>query len=244
MATLVMFVDYDNVERGLTRAGPVAFAKTLATLVPPDVLARHDSLVARLYGGWRMQGNLTTAAQRLVPDIRAGSPAMVGNSHVGFAARTRLSVELADRPIWSSRPLEETFVRNRELRAFRARERGWAACTSPNACGLNQFISLSHRTTCATPGCLSCLADVFVRDEQKMVDTMIVADIAHQVLNGRATDIVVVSSDTDMWPGVLLAVQAKCRVTHVHTRAAWRTQRHLLNTLDLSASSYYQQLSV
>lgn len=241
MPALQIFVDYDNVEVSLTRAGPVALAKTLVGLVPQAVLDRHDAVIVRLYGGWRERGNLTRSAQQLVPDIRAGSPSAFGKRS-GTAGFLRLTVELADSPIGSSTPMEETLVRERGLRGFRAK-RSWAECNRPTSCGLAQFSSLSHRTNCTVAGCTSSLANVLVRDEQKMVDTMIVADMAYQALSQRATDIVVVSSDTDMWPGVLLAVRANCQVTHIHTRPSWRTQRHLMGTLGRT-TQYYQQLSV
>lgn len=241
MPTLQIFVDYDNVEKSLTRAGPVSLAKTLVGLVPEVVLNRHDSVAVRLYGGWREQGILTRAAQKLVPNIRAGSPLTHGK-RLGMPDFLRITVELADSPIGSTTPLQETLVRERGLRGFRARS-SWSECNNPASCGLGQFVSISHRTNCTTAGCTSSLANVLVRDEQKMVDTMIVADMAHQALTHKATDIVIVSSDTDMWPGVLLAVRANCQVTHIHTRARWRTQRHLIVTLGRN-SQYYKQLSV
>lgn len=128
MAALVVFVDYDNVEPGLTRAGPVSLAKLLIPLVPGAVLARHDGITVRLYGGWRSQGTLTTSAQRLVPDIRAASPSVVATPHAGSLTQLRLTVELADKPIGSSTPLSETLVKERGLRKFRARSTPWSEC--------------------------------------------------------------------------------------------------------------------
>ena len=77
-----------------------------------------------------------------------------------------------------------------------------------------------------------------------MVDTLLVADLAHEALVQRVTDVVVVSSDVDMWPGVLLAAHSGCNVVHVHTKHGWRTQRHLINTLSTHTAPRYQQLSV
>lgn len=77
IATLAVLVDYDNVEQRNKVAGPVALARVLASVVPEDVVARHDAFLFRLYGGWRARGTLTQSAQRIVPDIRRDSPCVV-----------------------------------------------------------------------------------------------------------------------------------------------------------------------
>lgn len=240
----MVYVDYDNVDPIHTRAGPVSLAKVLVALIPGPVLGRHSRVTVRLYGGWRTEATLTTMAQRLVPDIRAASPCIVSSMHNGQALSLHLSVELAEKPIGASLPFEQTFVRDRGLRKFRTTPIPWAQCADSCSCGFINFTGLTHNSNCGKPGCPTKLGDIFVRDEQKMVDTLIVADIAHQALVARATDIVVVSSDTDMWPGVLLALRAGCSVSHIHTRSGWKTQRHLMNTMDGHLKRIYQQLSV
>ena len=241
---LMVFVDYDNVESSHTRAGPVSLAKMLVALTPPSVLALHSSITVRLYGGWRSQSTLTTTAQRLIPVIRATSPCIVSSAHAGGTMSLRLTVELADKPIGASIPLEQTLARDRGLRKFRTLPTPWSECMDSGSCGLSNLAGLTYNSSCGKSGCATKLGDIFVRDEQKMVDTLIVADIAHQAFVARATNIVVVSSDTDMWPGVLLALRAGCSVSHIHTTHDWRTQRHLMNTMDAQLSRIYQQLSV
>lgn len=117
-------------------------------------------------------------------------------------------------------------------------------CASVVGCGLNQFFGLSNATPCTNTACACTLGDVLVRDEQKMVDTLLVADIAAHAFTSRATDVVVVSSDIDMWPGVLLALRTGCSVTHMHTKSGWRTQTHLVGTLGSSLGKAYRQLAV
>jgi uncharacterized LabA/DUF88 family protein len=57
-------------------------------------------------------------------------------------------------------------------------------------------------------------SDAFYRFEQKLVDTLIVADLAalahatHQV-------IALASSDDDLWPGILLALELGSTVLHL-----------------------------
>lgn len=109
---------------------------------------------------------------------------------------------------------------------------------------MSPYLRITQATACAVAGCGSTVGDVLVRDEQKMVDTLLVADIALHTFATGASDLVVVSSDIDMWPGVLLAVQAGCHVTHIHTKSGWRTQGHLMRTLNRSTGRAYRQLTV
>lgn len=245
MHTLTILIDYDNVDTTLVRAGPVSLSKLLVPTIPASILVQYDTLRVRLYGGWRVQGSLTVSAQRLVPDIRSGSPTTISAPTGSFGKPLRLQVELAEGPLGTSVVLGETLARDRTLRKFRTRPTPWSECACPAGnCGLAHVASFTHNTGCSTPGCKNRLGDILVRDEQKMVDTLLVADIAHQALVQRADNIVVVSSDVDMWPGVLLATHAGCNVLHVHTRQGWRTQRHLINTLSAQTARNYQQISV
>lgn len=219
-------------------------ARVLASVVPEDVVARHDAFLIRLYGGWRARGTLTQSAQKIVPDIRRDSPCVVNVSHAGNSHQYRLTVELANGPIGTTISLDETLARERTVRKFRSKVGNLPDCASLSACGMSQYLGLSQRTACTVSTCSKTLGDVLVRDEQKMVDTLLVADMAAHAVSAKASDIVVVSSDIDMWPGVLLALRMGCAVTHIHTKAGWRTQTHLIGTLGSSLSKSYRQLAI
>lgn len=245
MSALLVLVDYDNVDRTHRAAGPVNMAKMLVSIIPAGVVSGYGSVRVRLYGGWRTNAILTRGAQSLVPDIRANSPFLVP-APLGASASSnvRVTVELAESPLGGGSALECTLVDERGLRNFRSRTYPLPDCACQAACGLSAYIGNRHSTPCPVAGCNATLGDVFVRDEQKMVDTLIVADIAFQALSIGANDVVVVSSDTDMWPGVLLALSAGRSVTHIHTKRGWRTQRHLMNTLNVQLKRNYRQFSV
>lgn len=244
ITTLVILVDYDNVEQRHKAAGPLALARMLASTVPEDVAARHNAFLVRLYGGWRARGSLTQLAQKLVPEIRRDSPCIIKISHTGSLYQYKLTVELADGPIGTSISLQETLARERGLRKFRSKIGAPSECASQSTCGMSQYFGLSQATACSVATCSRILGDVLVRDEQKMVDTLIVADIAANAIASKASDVVVVSSDIDMWPGVLLALGSGCGVTHIHTKAGWRTQGHLIGTLGSHLGKKYRQLAV
>lgn len=243
MTILTVLVDFDNVEAVHRRPGPVSLSRMLISLLPPSLVGRHTAVAVRLYGGWRVNNVRTRLAQTLVPDIQSNSPCIILTSQSGRTSSVRMSVELADGPIASRTILEGTFAQDRSLRKFSVRK-SWAECANPAACGMAQFQSVSHATSCSLNSCGSKLSDVLIRDEQKMVDTLMVADMAHQAFLGNAKDIVLVSSDTDLWPGVLLSLRAGCGVIQVHTRPGGRTQNRLLNTLVGPMKNNYLQLSV
>jgi hypothetical protein len=244
VADLTVFVDYDNVQAAHTSAGSVNLARMIVSLLPTSVLVRYAAVTVRLYGGWRSKANLTRLAQRLIPDIRQNSPGVFTSQHEGANFSLRLNVELADKPIGASSPLEETLVFERDLRKFRTKAHPWQHCAHAGNCGFGAFASIGHGSACGNSSCAMKLGDLLVRDEQKMVDTLIVADMAQSVHVAKARDVVVVSSDTDMWPGVLLALRAGCSVIHVHTKHGWRTQGHLMRTIPNQLGRGYQQMSV
>src|SRR5690606_32209276 len=138
--TLQVIVDFDNVESSLKSAGPVVLAKGLLSLVPGPTLGKYEAANVRLYGGWRMRGDLTSSAQRLIPDIRASSPAVYRFGVGGERQHLKLTVELADKPLGHGVRLEETYVRERSLRRFRARREPWGSCRGRD-CGFSAFSS-------------------------------------------------------------------------------------------------------
>ncbi|GAB2789995.1 hypothetical protein [Dyella kyungheensis] len=77
-----------------------------------------------------------------------------------------------------------------------------------------------------------------------MVDTLIVADMAHAAYVDGDDDIVVVTSDTDIWPGVLIAIKAGCTVTQIHATPNMRTPTALTNMLPPGISSYFNEISL
>jgi hypothetical protein len=244
VADLTVFVDYDNVQAAHASAGAVNLGRMVVSLLPTFVLVRYTAVAVRLYGGWRSNAKLTRLAQRLIPDIRQGSPSVISIQHEGSNISLRLTVELADKPIGATVPLEETLVFDRDLRKFRTKAPPWQHCSNVGSCGFGTFSSVGHASACGESTCSMKLGDLLVRDEQKMVDTLIVADMAQCVHVAKASDVVVVSSDTDMWPGVLLALRAGCSVIHVHTKHGWRTQGHLMRTIANQLGRSYKQMSV
>jgi uncharacterized LabA/DUF88 family protein len=60
------------------------------------------------------------------------------------------------------------------------------------------------------------------KSEQKLVDTMLAADLIYLCLQ-RDRKVAVVSSDDDMWPAIKTVLNLGMTVLHVHTSAGRRT---------------------
>jgi hypothetical protein len=78
---------------------------------------------------------------------------------------------------------------------------------------------------CSTPGCGVGVSEVLFRAEQKLVDTMLVADLIYFATQNRDR-LVVVSSDDDVWPGIHTAVIHGAKIHHVQTISGRMTPSH------------------
>lgn len=242
MPTLNVLVDFDNIDLPIKR-GPLApLIIQLVQAIPAQLVSACSDLDFALYGGWREGRRLTTAAQNLAPQIQAGFP--MAFTLTGTPAAVQVRVHLVFAPLCTpTSMLEGTFVRDRTLRRFAAKNLPWAECVLPGRCGLNGIMGIRHNTQCSAPGCGATVGGVLVRNEQKMVDTSMVVDIAYLCNQPTVTDIVIFSSDADIWPGVLLALSSGRRVTRIHPKLNAQPQRHLHGSIPQAARASYTELS-
>lgn len=242
---LYVLVDYDNIPRSLLAPGPVALGTAICSRLPKNVVDQEQQVTVRLYGGWRSGAQSTRAAQQLTQKIASDSPTYISRPGASKSdPPVRLVVEMATSAIGASTPFENTFAKERTLRSFRPRSPSDAPCTSPLSCGLSFLSNLAHDTACGVAGCSARAQEMLVRDEQKMVDTLMVADMAQLALLDRARELVVVTSDTDIWPGVLLAIKAGCAVTQVHATPNIQTPNALVSMLPHIVRNYFSQIRI
>ena len=64
------------------------------------------------------------------------------------------------------------------------------------------------------------------RVQQKLVDTMLAADLLHLSAGGGEEPVALVTSDDDLMPPVIQAVHGGATVLHLHTIATRRTPTH------------------
>jgi hypothetical protein len=98
-------------------------------------------------------------------------------------------------------------------------------------CPLAAFDPFLRLKKCPSAGCGVTPIDVLVRAEQKLVDTMLVADLVH--LSSGGAPLIVVSSDDDLWPGIESALLRGARVVQVQTLPGRFTPAHYVSATPL-----------
>jgi hypothetical protein len=68
---------------------------------------------------------------------------------------------------------------------------------------------------------------------------MLTADLIQLTLAGDKI-IGIVSSDDDLWPGIMSSLLRGATLLHIHTKPGWRTAGHYLTTLGSNSPRYIQ----
>lgn len=239
---LFVLVDYDNL--GDFRATKTfdAVIRHIESRLPDDFVEGVSRVDVRLYGGWVAGRSLTRQAQVLGAEIQANYPASTQRVDSSGKATTRiLSVSFARSGLFlPSEDLSDMFMPGRSVRNIYVDQGGWRACASPRQCQLAVVETFIRDGQCNLGSCGVTLRDLLKRNEQKQVDTLLVADMAELALRQGAKRVAVVSSDADMWPGVLLCLTAGTAVCQVHTSPGLSTKPALLSNLSRIGGSYRQ----
>lgn len=214
--TLDILVDYDNISRVDRNFGlDFVVDKVLTTLSAQHLQPFHRATF-RLYGGWYRKQRLTRYAQQVAASALASFPTVKTVVDGGASSKLIVNVELA-----YSINVNPSF---HLFHTYRPRQgHGGISCSNPSrlcstsGCRMADTYAAFNNNCCPDPGCSVDTGRLFSRNEQKLVDSMVVADIFHAVSSG-ARAIAVVSSDDDMWPGIMTAVEFGIRVFHVRTR--------------------------
>jgi hypothetical protein len=175
----------------------------------------------RLYGGWYEGNTPTRRAQDLMSEILASFPRVVTPSG-GTATALNIEVEMAySLEIDPTRHLWRTYRRRVGVDDVTCRQPKVAGCANTQ-CPLNEMHGFLTSGTCSMSGCAVVPEDLLYRSQQKLVDSMITADIIHLAqTDPRALG--VVSSDDDLWPGIRTAVILGKQVFQIHTLLGRRT---------------------
>ena len=99
-----------------------------------------------------------------------------------------------------------------------------AGCRFADRCPLRPGYDFFVRGHCPEPDCRLTGPLVLRRREQKLVDTMLAADVFLDVYSNER-QIAVVSSDDDLWPAIRTALQFGVRVVHIHTESGYATRQ-------------------
>lgn len=173
----------------------------------------------RLYGGWYEHRKPTRRAQDLVVEISQNlSPTMTiplaGGQFFKPSIRADLAYSLGANP---HKHLFSTFRRRSGLGQLKSQSPKPRHCNQKE-CPLEVVHQVIQSGACTLQGCGKSAEDVLFRAEQKLVDSMLVADLLYFACVRNAPTCIV-SSDDDMWPGIISATSMGGRVFRVKPKA-------------------------
>lgn len=224
---MIVLVDYNNVEESERRRGIVYVIDRLISLFDPAHLRQYRRIAFRLYDGWYEMQSPTRQAQQITADIQAAFPAT--RTLLDQAGKFTLLVNVEPAKSLRCDPhvhMWHTYRPRSTVGNLTCRSPRSVGCTSSN-CVLAPIQLLFSRGQCPEPGCNVTLRDIFTRNEQKMVDSMIVSDMFFSHLNAHA-ELAVVSSDDDLWPAIRMLLGRGMRIFHIHTNATRQTRSFYL----------------
>jgi uncharacterized LabA/DUF88 family protein len=240
---LFVLIDYDNLGDFRSGKSCEAVLRHIESLIPDDFAEGMIRVEMRLYGGWVTGRALTRQAQTLSAEMQAGFPATAQRlDKLGNTVTWIISAALARSGLFlPSEDLFDTFMPGRSLGAIKIDQSAWRSCTLPTACPLTTVETFIRDGQCHVGGCGVTSRDLLRKNEQKQVDTLLVADMAELVLRQGVTRLVIVSSDADMWPGVLLCLAAGASVCQVHTTPGGKTKHALRVNLSRLSATYIEK---
>jgi hypothetical protein len=208
--TMKILVDYDNVPIATSRQGLAYLADLILTKVSP-FLSEVATVDFRLYGGWYRNSRMTQCGQEISVQMRAKFPwsLRIDQRPVVMTMQLAQSLEALPRKTLLNTLREEPF------RKMKCQTPSRTTCRN-DSCPIDPMALFLNTGKCPSPGCDVEPKMLLSRSEQKLVDTMIVADIIHLASNGESP-IGIVSSDDDMWPGILCALNLGASIIHLQT---------------------------
>lgn len=219
---MLLIVDYDNVNEGDRRYGIEHVLRKALSLCDSKLNA-GDRVTARLYGGWCEGGKYTRAAQDHLAEIApmaAITHQLSGSRGAVFVAPKLALSTISDPAI----VITNTFRQKGFPRGVRCHSRPWLACRDAANCSLAGLEQLLSDDVCGN-GCAVRPPEVFWRAEQKLVDTMMVADLIAYSQTSNL-DAAVLSRDDDIWPGLSLASKTLRTLFHISTVESTRLPKY------------------
>ena len=214
-----VLLDYDNVPRTDLRRGLPAYIARLLSVLPTTALPHLGRAVCRLYGGWYEERLPSRTANELAEVIGDAFPPKLWVSSPEGKRAVRVSVQLArSLRVSPGADLFHTYRPRGAPRGLTARSLPFTGCAQPRECPLSPVHHLLARDACPVLSCQVSISDVVTRAEQKLVDTMLTADLIHAsrpTPRGGRPQVAVVTNDDDIWPGIYMAAKEGALVHHI-----------------------------
>jgi len=228
---MIVLIDYDNVDLLEKTRGVDSVVTRLVTNIGFNALAGTPRVHVRLYGGWYEGSGRTRQAQKLLADVAAAFPKPISVSNGTSTATFIVAAELV-----SSLAVEPSFE---YMRTYRPRggvgpltsaTQPFGGCASPTTCTLAVVETLVTTGRCPASGCNVLMSDIITRPQQKLVDTLMTADLIHFAATSTSW-VAIASSDDDLWPGIRTAVRFGTPIIHLQTKSGRRpSSTYLPNT--------------
>ena len=217
-AKVTILIDYDNLDRLERQRGTRYVITRLLDVLGSWRTAWERRVNCRLYGGWFDEDAFSRSAERLIPDLRRDFPCSVPVTSTEGAQAILVRVELARSLACDPAVVLTHTYRQRSLPPrLRCEAVPFPGCAAPSRCPVAALDPFIRNDDCPVDGCTVEPKGVLAREEQKLVDSMLVVDLVHFA---ETTDqpLVVVSADDNLWPGIRFALLRGARVIHVIPR--------------------------
>lgn len=212
---MLLLVDYDNISQSERRLGLDHVLRKAVSVIDHRTLS-IGSVRARLYGGWYEEGRLTKLGQVLSAELSTVSPIryLRPDTRIPILIRAELATSILAAP---RTLITNTFRKKGYPRTLCCEQRPWISCSDNANCPLGVLEGFIGNGYCYVDGCNVQPRDVLNKQEQKVVDSMIVADLIHLADEGDQ-GLCVISRDDDIWPGLLMASKSAHTLVHVCTQ--------------------------
>lgn len=215
MKNLFILVDYDNVDILSKKRGLKFIATGIISRLSNELDPTIKDLTIRLYGGWFQSNNYTSLAQDLVPIIQRDFPTIILDNATSriFKVKIEMAYSLLITPL-------QFFYNTYRIRAFpkdiKAKDPNNLGCVDQTCPvkGVYEFITTG---SCINQCCSVTSETMLYRGSQKLVDSMIAADIFFLMQN-KTVPIILVSSDDDFWPAIHVVINSSSKFIHIHTK--------------------------
>lgn len=211
-----VLVDFDNIDRQIRRNGARYVVESILDSFAQNELAPQDRIMFRLYGGWYDSKTPTRTAQDLVSEIDREFPFVYGIKIYGQQKKIRISAELAySLAAAPQKHLFATFRSRPGVNNLQCKPLSSLNCKE-EYCAMSLVHKFVTTGRCPNPDCSKTVDHFVFRDEQKLVDTMLCVDLLYY---SEEPYLAIVTSDDDIWPGIIYALARGTRLTHIKTQS-------------------------
>ena len=233
-----VLIDYNNIQPNYRQRGVNYVIESVLESLPESLLPHGVDLAIRLYGGWYEASRLSRGAQMLSGEIAKHFPRNISLGTPGKPRIARVFVELARSLLLDpSRIIPDTYRVKQAPRNLGVKSVPFTGCVDEKKCSLLDTHHLFDSGQCPASGCFVGVPEIIERNEQKLVDTMLTVDLVWSA-SSQISDIVVVTSDDDFWPGIRTAIYSDVSVHHVHTFSGRRTPIHYSSSVRSNCFEY------